>query len=52
MTKNNCSIFICKGNLEDLVNFMPLNAVWHGTDLENALEDRFKYLLNKLKETG
>ncbi|GBN88566.1 Afadin- and alpha-actinin-binding protein, partial [Araneus ventricosus] len=37
---------------QHLVNFIPLSAIWNGTDLRKALEGRFQYLLNKLKETA
>ncbi|CAL1287187.1 unnamed protein product [Larinioides sclopetarius] len=40
------------GDSQDLVNSIPLSAIWNGADLPRALKDRFQFLLNKLKETA
>ncbi|GFU30872.1 afadin-and alpha-actinin-binding protein [Nephila pilipes] len=39
------------GNSNELLNLLPLSVVLIGADLQKVLEERFQYLLNKLKET-
>ncbi|KAF8773129.1 Afadin- and alpha-actinin-binding protein like [Argiope bruennichi] len=37
------------GSMQDFMDLIPLKAIWNRTDLRVTLDDRFQYLLNKLK---